>query len=198
MPGVQRDVHDSFALQFSPLSGDKLICAWKWAVRAGSRLVRGQELGAKGEEVPEERGPTEASPQSRLSLQPLVRARLRPWLGTCVLGISTGTRRKCRPDLGCDLQRSRPWGGVKRRCHGCFDRGGAGCCLASKERFKKHPKLEFQKERATGQWAGWMSVCAHSEGAARLSALTCAPQSGVGSSGQTRSSRAPRCSERPV
>lgn len=28
-------MHNLFALQFSPLSGDKLVCTWKWAVTGG-------------------------------------------------------------------------------------------------------------------------------------------------------------------
>lgn len=36
MPQVQWDMHNLFALQFSPLSGDKLICTWKWAVTGGA------------------------------------------------------------------------------------------------------------------------------------------------------------------
>ena len=39
VPRVQWDACNWFALQFSPLSGDKLICTWAWAVTAVGAAV---------------------------------------------------------------------------------------------------------------------------------------------------------------
>lgn len=37
-------VHNLFALQFSPLSGDKLICTWKWSVTGGAAVSLGDRI----------------------------------------------------------------------------------------------------------------------------------------------------------